>query len=77
MVLPLVSIRVLIQCLLDNYFILVASHREEKGLPVLQTYTIDVISSNSSKLEHDDEMLKQTKMSSTFIREWIVKSRKK
>jgi len=56
----------------------IASLRTEKGLPALQTFTIDVISPTSSNLEHDDvEMLKQTKMSSTFIREWIVKNRNK
>ncbi|KAH0830628.1 hypothetical protein J3R83DRAFT_2083 [Lanmaoa asiatica] len=47
--------------------------RARKGLPTLQTFIIDVISSDSSKLDHEDaEILKQTKMSSTFIREWIA-----
>ncbi|KAN0077224.1 hypothetical protein V8E55_011079 [Tylopilus felleus] len=47
--------------------------RARKGLPPLQTFVIDVISSNSSKLDHEDaEILKQTKMSSTFVREWIA-----
>jgi len=56
----------------------IASLRIEKGLPALQTFTIDVISPTESNLGHDDvEMLKQTKMSSTFIREWIVKNRNK
>jgi len=51
----------------------IASHRAEKSLPALRTFTIDVISHTSSNLEHEDmEMLKRTKMSSTFIREWIV-----
>jgi pantetheine-phosphate adenylyltransferase len=64
------------RCILIIAFVSVASHRKEKGLPALQTFTVDVISSTSSNLEHDDvEMLKQTKMSSTFIREWIVKNR--
>jgi len=54
----------------------IASHRTKHSLPALQTFTIDVISPTSSKLEHEDiEMLKQTKMSSTFIRDWIVKHR--
>jgi len=48
--------------------------RAHKGLPALQTFVIDVISASSAKLDHEDvELLKQTKMSSTFIREWIVK----
>ncbi|KAH7908881.1 hypothetical protein BJ138DRAFT_1156633 [Hygrophoropsis aurantiaca] len=47
--------------------------RASKALPPLRTFVIDVISSSSETLDHDDtEMLKQTKMSSTFIREWIV-----
>ncbi|KAG6376211.1 hypothetical protein JVT61DRAFT_2186 [Boletus reticuloceps] len=47
--------------------------RASKGLPPLRTFVIDVISSDSSKLDHEDaEILKQTKMSSTFIREWIA-----
>ncbi|KAF7440633.1 hypothetical protein PC9H_000979 [Pleurotus ostreatus] len=51
----------------------IAKHREAHSLPALQTFVIDVISSSDAKLEHDDiEMLKQTKMSSTFIREWIA-----
>lgn len=51
----------------------VDKERARKGLPPLQTCVIDVISSDSSKLDHEDaEILKQTKMSSTFIREWIA-----
>ncbi|KAH7926632.1 Nucleotidylyl transferase [Leucogyrophana mollusca] len=49
--------------------------RASKSLPSLRTFVIDVISSSSEKLDHEDaEMLKQTKMSSTFIREWIAKN---
>jgi pantetheine-phosphate adenylyltransferase len=60
----------------NSRFYPVASHRAENGLPGLRIFIIDVISSNSSSLENDDlEMLKQTKMSSTFIREWIVKNK--
>ena len=55
----------------------VATHRAEKNLPPLQTFVIDVISPTSTNLAHEDaELLKQTKMSSTFIREWIVKNKK-
>ncbi|KAJ7109520.1 hypothetical protein C8R44DRAFT_884547 [Mycena epipterygia] len=51
----------------------IASHRAAHGLPALQTFTIDVISSTSTSLsDADAELLKQTKMSSTYIREWIV-----
>jgi hypothetical protein len=52
----------------------VAAHRAKHALPPLQTFTIDVISPDHASLDHEDsEMLKATKMSSTFIREWIVK----
>lgn len=47
--------------------------REEKGFPPLKTFVIDVISHNSSQVEVEDaEALKQAKMSSTYIRQWIV-----
>jgi len=43
----------------------------------LQTFVIDVISTDSEKLDHADmEVLKRTKMSSTYIREWIVEKSK-
>ncbi|THU81257.1 Nucleotidylyl transferase [Dendrothele bispora CBS 962.96] len=52
----------------------IATHRASKSLPPLRTFVIDVISHDSEKLDHQDvEMLKQTKMGSTFIREWIAK----
>ncbi|EIN07175.1 Nucleotidylyl transferase, partial [Punctularia strigosozonata HHB-11173 SS5] len=48
--------------------------RTEKGLPPLRTFVIDVISAESESIEGDSaEALKQAKMSSTYIREWIVK----
>ncbi|GBE82122.1 hypothetical protein SCP_0405020 [Sparassis crispa] len=47
--------------------------REEKRLPPLHTFVIDVISSTEASVDDDDaEVLKKTKMSSTYIREWIV-----
>ena len=47
--------------------------REEKGFPPLRTFVIDVISHSSPRLEVEDvEALKQAKMSSTYIRQWIV-----
>jgi pantetheine-phosphate adenylyltransferase len=47
--------------------------REEKGLPALKTFVIDVISHSSRRLDVEDvETLKQAKMSSTYIRQWIV-----
>ncbi|KAI0273580.1 Nucleotidylyl transferase [Gloeopeniophorella convolvens] len=47
--------------------------REEKSLPPLRTFVIDVISHSSRRLDDEDvEVLKQAKMSSTFIRQWIV-----
>jgi hypothetical protein len=58
-------------------YVQVATHREEKNLPPLHTFVIDVISADSEKLDHEDmEMLRRTKMSSTFIREWIVERSK-
>ncbi|KAI6022730.1 hypothetical protein EDC04DRAFT_2869680 [Pisolithus marmoratus] len=54
----------------------VAKERSRKSLPALQTFVIDVISPDSEKLDHDDaDMLRQTKMGSTFIREWIKSQR--
>ncbi|KAJ6502408.1 hypothetical protein C8R45DRAFT_895810 [Mycena sanguinolenta] len=51
----------------------IAAHRAKQGLPALQTFTIDVISSTETNLSDSDaELLKQAKMSSTYIREWIV-----
>lgn len=55
----------------------VATHRAAHGLPALQTFTIDVISATSTNLsDADTDLLKQTKMSSTYIREWIVANKK-
>ncbi len=52
--------------------------REEKGLPPLKTFVIDVISHSSSRVEVEDaEALKQAKMSSTYIRQWIVSRQKR
>ncbi|KAJ6525599.1 hypothetical protein B0H19DRAFT_1197913 [Mycena capillaripes] len=51
----------------------IASHRAAHDLPALKTFTIDVISATSTNLsDADADLLKQTKMSSTYIREWIV-----
>ncbi|KAJ7741557.1 hypothetical protein DFH07DRAFT_54324 [Mycena maculata] len=51
----------------------IATHRAEHALPALQTFTIDVISATETNLsDADTALLKQTKMSSTYIREWIV-----
>ncbi|KAJ7097793.1 hypothetical protein B0H15DRAFT_822724 [Mycena belliarum] len=53
----------------------IAAHRASHGLPPLETFTIDVISATSTNLsDADADLLKQTKMSSTYIREWIVKN---
>ena len=46
--------------------------RKELGFPPLEAFVIEVISANDVALDSDDpELLKKTKMSSTFIREWI------
>ncbi|KAL4254050.1 hypothetical protein ABKN59_002486 [Abortiporus biennis] len=51
---------------------MIESRRKEKSLPLLKTFVIDVISSTEASLDDEDtEALKKTKMSSTFIREWI------
>ncbi|KAG1754409.1 hypothetical protein EDB19DRAFT_1666284 [Suillus lakei] len=53
----------------------IGKKRAAESLPPLRTFVIDVISSESEKLDYEDmEMLKQTKLSSTFIRDWIVKN---
>jgi len=52
--------------------------REEKGLPRLRTFVIDVISHTSHRLEAEDvEALKRAKVSSTYIRQWIVSRQKR
>ncbi|KAJ7219418.1 hypothetical protein GGX14DRAFT_436121 [Mycena pura] len=53
----------------------IANYRAEHGLPALETFTIDVISATETSLSAADaDLLKQTKMSSTYIREWIVQN---
>ena len=53
----------------------VAAYRKERDLPPLQLFVIGVISAESAELDVDDiEMLMKTKLSSTFIREWIEKN---
>ncbi|KAF8621518.1 hypothetical protein AX15_007747 [Amanita polypyramis BW_CC] len=55
----------------------VASERASRSLELLQLFVIDVISSTSSCLDHvDAEWLKKSKISSTFIREWIARQGK-
>ncbi|KAI0345333.1 Nucleotidylyl transferase [Trametopsis cervina] len=50
--------------------------RRKKGFNSLKTFVIDVISHTEASLDAEDaETLRKTKMSSTFIREWIVKQR--
>ncbi|KAG6812103.1 hypothetical protein H0H92_004403 [Tricholoma furcatifolium] len=51
----------------------IAAVRNEKGLSELQTFVIDVISPHSPAIDPEDmELLRNTKMSSTFIRQWMV-----
>ncbi|KAI0707628.1 Nucleotidylyl transferase [Earliella scabrosa] len=48
--------------------------RKELSLPPLRTFVIDVISATESSVDAEDAaLLKTAKMSSTYIREWIVK----
>ncbi|KAG8903999.1 hypothetical protein FRB99_002411 [Tulasnella sp. 403] len=54
----------------------IAKVRSERELPSLKTFVIEVVSPSASTLQSDDaQYLKEAKMSSTFIREWIVKKR--
>lgn len=47
--------------------------RKELGFPALETFVIEVISAKDVALDSNDpELLKKTKMSSTFIREWVA-----
>lgn len=54
--------------------------RVERGFSALETFVIDVISGDAEKRdlagEDDTEKLKTAKMSSTYIREWIVKHKR-
>ena len=53
----------------------VHKRREEMSLPPLRTFVIDVISATESSVDADDAaLLKTAKMSSTYIRQWIVKN---
>ncbi|KAI0723966.1 Nucleotidylyl transferase [Cerioporus squamosus] len=50
--------------------------RKELSLPALRTFVIDVISATESSVDAEDAaLLKTAKMSSTYIREWIVRNR--
>ncbi|KAI0672950.1 Nucleotidylyl transferase [Trametes maxima] len=54
----------------------IAKHREAQALPALRTFVIDVISATEASVDAEDAaLLKTAKMSSTYIREWIVKSK--
>jgi len=47
--------------------------RKELGFPTLEIFVIEVISAKDVALDSDDpELLKKTKISSTFIREWVA-----
>jgi pantetheine-phosphate adenylyltransferase len=47
--------------------------RNEKGLPPLRSFVIDVISATDVNVNAlDTAALRQAKMSSTYIRQWIV-----
>ncbi|KDR73619.1 hypothetical protein GALMADRAFT_251363 [Galerina marginata CBS 339.88] len=55
----------------------IAKHRQEHKLPPLRTFLIDVISATNASLDHEDAgWLKENKLSSTFIRQWIVDNNK-
>lgn len=55
----------------------VDKRRKEVSLPPLRTFVIDVISATESSVDAEDAaLLKAAKLSSTYIREWIVKNRR-
>ena len=63
----------LFRTLIKTEFFLVTLHRQKHNLPPLQVFPIDVISATRASLDHEDEVwLKNNKLSSTFIRQWIV-----
>ncbi|KAJ4497896.1 hypothetical protein C8R41DRAFT_940149 [Lentinula lateritia] len=52
---------------------MISTHREKEQLPKLSVFIIDVISHTSSNITEDDlSLMRQTKMSSTHIRNWIA-----
>lgn len=54
---------------------LVDKRRAELSLQPLRTFVIDVISATDASVDAEDAaLLKTAKMSSTYIREWIVKN---
>ena len=56
----------------------VDKRRKELSLPPLRTFVIDVISATESSVDAEDAaLLKTAKMSSTYIREWIMKQKQK
>ncbi|KAJ3984627.1 Nucleotidylyl transferase [Lentinula detonsa] len=56
---------------------MIADYREKKQLPKLTVFIIDVISHTSSNITEEDlSLLRQTKMSSTHIRNWIAEREK-
>jgi len=55
----------------------IAKYRLEKSLPPLETFVIEVISATASTLQSEDSSyLREAKMSSTYIRQWIVEKKK-
>jgi len=55
----------------------IAQHRKEHDLPALDCFVIDVISMTVANLEFENlDLLRSAKLSSTYIREWIVQKRK-
>ncbi|KAJ3807274.1 Nucleotidylyl transferase [Lentinula aff. lateritia] len=52
---------------------MISTHREKEQLPKLSVFITDVISHTSSNITEDDlSLMRQTKMSSTHIRNWIA-----
>ena len=66
----------LLSLLSSLLFTIVAEHRQKHNLPTLDCFVIDVISMTEANLEFENlDLLRGAKLSSTYIREWIVQKK--
>ena len=74
--LALFTIHVYLALLSSLLFTTVAEHRQKHNLPTLDCFVIDVISMTEANLEFENlDLLRGAKLSSTYIREWIVQKK--